>query len=58
MPLQFLWDERKARSNLSKHRVDFREAATVFGDRLSLTIEDPAYSTQAERRYVTIGMSS
>jgi len=38
MPLTFEWDERKARSNLGKHGVTFEEAATVFGDRLSLTI--------------------
>ena len=42
MPLNFQWDENKARTNLAKHGVSFEEAATVFGDALSLTIPDPA----------------
>jgi len=54
MPLTFEWDERKARSNLGKHGVTFEEAATVFGDRLSLTIPDPEHSL-TEERYITIG---
>ena len=32
MPLNFEWDENKARTNLAKHGVSFAEAATVFGD--------------------------
>jgi uncharacterized DUF497 family protein len=45
---------RKARSNLAKHGVSFEEAATVFGDPLSLTIPDPQHSL-AEKRYITMG---
>jgi uncharacterized DUF497 family protein len=56
MPLDFEWDERKARSNLAKHGVSFEEAATIFGDPLSLTIPDPAHS-QAENRFIIIGQS-
>jgi len=56
MPLGFEWDESKARSNLARHDVSFEEAATVFGDPLSLTIPDPAHS-QAEDRFVIIGHS-
>lgn len=41
MPLNFEWDENKAKSNLAKHGVSFAEAATVFGDPWSLTIPDP-----------------
>jgi hypothetical protein len=33
----FGWDAGKAEANLKKHRVDFREAATVFDDPLSMT---------------------
>ncbi len=54
MPLTFEWDERKARSNLGKHGVSFEEAATIFGDRLSLTIPDPGHSL-TEERYITMG---
>ena len=56
MPLNFQWDENKARTNLAKHGVGFAEAATVFGDPLSLTIPDPAHS-QNEDRFVILGTS-
>jgi uncharacterized DUF497 family protein len=56
MPLNFEWDEKKAKSNLAKHAVGFAEATTVFGDPLSLTIPDPAHS-QAEDRFIIIGSS-
>lgn len=56
MALTFEWDPEKARSNLAKHAVDFPEAATVFGDFLSVTVSDPDLST-SEQRYLTLGMS-
>jgi uncharacterized protein len=56
MGLVFEWDRRKAERNLKQHGVSFEEAATVFGDRLSLTIEDPLHS-DLEERFVTIGGS-
>jgi hypothetical protein len=56
MPLGFEWDDAKAKSNLAKHGVSFEEAATVFGDPLSLTIPDPAHS-QAEGRFIILGQS-
>lgn len=42
MGLLFEWDERKAEQNLGKHGVSFEEASTVFGDTLSVTIDDPS----------------
>ena len=56
MGLYFEWDEEKGRRNLRKHGVSFEEAATVFGDSLSLTIEDPGHSME-EERFITIGLS-
>jgi len=56
MPLNFEWDEDKARTNLDKHGVNFEEASTVFGDPLSITIPDPAHS-QAEDRWIILGHS-
>ncbi len=56
MPLQFEWDETKARTNLAKHGVSFEEASTVFGDPLSLTIPDPLHS-QTEERFLVLGHS-
>jgi len=57
MSIKFEWDKRKARQNLRKHRVDFAEASTVFGDTLSITIPDPDHS-EDEERCVTIGLSN
>ena len=54
--LTFEWDANKARANLAKHQVSFREATTVFGDPVSLTIPDPAHS-QAESRFIILGQS-
>lgn len=54
--LTFEWDAHKAKSNLAKHGVPFEEAATVFGDPLSLTIPDPAHS-QTEARFIILGRS-
>ena len=53
----FEWDSGKARSNRRKHRVSFQEAATVFGDPLSITYPDPDHSA-AEERFLTVGTST
>ena len=52
----FDWDERKAARNLTKHAVSFQEAATVFGDLLSLTYPDRTHS-ERERRWIILGLS-
>jgi uncharacterized DUF497 family protein len=54
--MEFIWDRRKAASNGKKHGVAFVEAATVFGDPLSMTFPDPDHSID-EERFITIGMS-
>jgi hypothetical protein len=54
--MEFEWDADKAAQNLGKHRVSFHEAATVFGDQLSMTFPDPDHSF-SESRYITIGLS-
>ena len=54
--MEFEWDPSKASENIRKHQVSFTEAATIFGDALSLTVSDPDHSEQ-EHRYITIGHS-
>ena len=54
--MQFEWDPAKDRRNRVRHRISFSEAATVFGDLLAWTIEDPDHSTD-ESRYLTTGYS-
>jgi uncharacterized DUF497 family protein len=50
------WDERKNHLNLTKHRISFEEAATVFADPLEVTINDPDHAS-SEQRFVSIGES-
>jgi uncharacterized DUF497 family protein len=56
LTMQFAWDEKKAATNLAKHGVSFEEAATVFGNPLSDTFDDPDHSAE-EHRFVIIGTS-
>ncbi len=53
---RFEWHAAKAAENLRKHRVDFREACTIFEDLLTVTIPDVTHSEE-EERLVTIGRS-
>ena len=55
--MEFEWDEEKNSTNLQKHGVSFEEAASIFGDVLSDTFDDPDHSSQ-EQRFVTIGRST
>ena len=56
MGLTFEWDDQKAQENVGRHGVSFEESSTIFGDLLSLTIEDPLHSIE-EERLITIGLS-
>jgi hypothetical protein len=54
--MRFEWDPKKAAANIKKHRVTFQEAATVFGDPLAITFQDPDHS-EGEDRQMTFGLS-
>jgi hypothetical protein len=56
MALIFEWAATKAHQNLKKHKVPFEEAASCFGDALSLCIDDADHSS-GEGRYLLIGVS-
>ncbi len=56
MALLFEWDSAKAAENLSKHRVEFREASTAFQDDRSGAFPDETHSI-SERRYLILGRS-
>jgi len=51
--LEFEWDENKEEIN---DKNSFHEAATVFGDPLAITFDDPDHSI-AEHRLLTFGVS-
>ena len=54
--MEFEWDPDKSASNQEKHEVSFDEAATAFGDPLSLTISDPDHSDD-EERFILVGQT-
>ena len=54
--MQFEWNKNKAVKNLSKHRVSFAEAKTVFDDPLYVDFYDPEHS-ESEERYLIVGES-
>jgi hypothetical protein len=56
MAIRFEWDPVKAEANQRKHGIGFEEAATIFGDPMSLTIADQQHS-EAEPRFITVGSS-
>jgi uncharacterized DUF497 family protein len=57
MPLRFEWDAQKARRNVARHSVSFEDAATAFGDPLSVTIYDPDHSDD-EDRFILLGSTA
>lgn len=56
MKYQFEWDIIKAKSNLQKHGVSFKEATEVFLDPLHLSILDSEHG-KTEERWITLGES-
>jgi len=55
--VKFEWDPEKNKSNNKKHRIDFREAETVFEDDRAIEIYDDEHS-QDEERFIIIGVST
>ncbi|MDA8434275.1 MAG: BrnT family toxin [Nitrospiraceae bacterium] len=54
--MKFEWDPEKSEANLKKHGISFHDAATIFGDPLALTFNDPDHSI-GEHRLLTFGYS-
>lgn len=54
--MKFEWDPAKAARNLDKHGVSLEEAASAFGDPLSLTIIDPDHASD-EDRFILVGQA-
>ena len=54
--MEFEWDPEKAERNEGKHGVSFKDAATVFGDPLSLDFDDPDHLAE-ELRSLIVGQS-
>lgn len=56
MSVGFEWDANKATLNVSKHRVSFDEATTVFDDPLAAIFDDLDHAAK-ERREIIVGHS-
>ena len=54
--IQFNWDKNKARINLTKHKISFEEAQSVFDDDNARLIFDPDHS-EDEDRFILLGLS-
>ncbi|MDR3363842.1 MAG: BrnT family toxin [Clostridiales Family XIII bacterium] len=52
---RFEWDDKKNITNIKKHGISFKTAATVFCDSQSLLAIDPKHSDD-EDRFVMLGM--
>ncbi len=50
--MDYEWDPPKAKTNLTKHGVDFADAAIALEDEFAITIADPDMD---EGRLISIG---
>jgi len=55
MNYNFEWDPAKAISNLSKHKISFESATSIFKDKNSISVFDDSHSKN-EDRWATIGL--
>ena len=52
--MEFEWDERKRKSNLKKHKIDFADAEIVFAGMVITIPDDP--EDYGEDRWFTLGL--
>ena len=50
--IRFEWDPRKAAGNVKKHKIHFKEAETVFRDRLAIIFDDEEHSDDELREII------
>jgi hypothetical protein len=54
---EFDWDPAKDRSNVRKHGISFRQAASIFRDPNQFSLFDESHS-ENEDRWITLGIDS
>ena len=57
MNYNFEWDSNKAKSNISKHKISFEDATSVFKDENAISLYDEKHSSK-EDRWITIGLDT
>ncbi len=55
--IKFIWDTKKADSNLKKHKISFSEAKSVFYDEFAIQFFDDENS-ESEDRFIMLGLSN
>jgi len=55
--IHFEWDDAKNKANISKHKISFEEAQSVFHDPYARIIADSEHSNE-EERFILLGLSS
>lgn len=53
MELEFEWDEKKAKANLTKHRISFLTAAEIFANEILERLDDR--EDYGEIRFIALG---
>jgi uncharacterized DUF497 family protein len=53
MNYNFEWDTNRVRTNLSKHKISFESATSVFRDKNAISISDEEHS-EYEEHWLTI----
>ncbi len=57
MLINFEWDPAKEIKNITKHKISFELAASIFNDPNALSIYDEKHSNTEEDRWITLGIS-
>jgi uncharacterized DUF497 family protein len=53
----FEWNDKKSKSNITKHGVSFEEASSIFRDESAIEFYDDAHSDW-EERFLLLGLSN
>ena len=51
--MQFVWDEKKRRENISKHGIDFRDAPEIFDGPMLVALDN--LEDYGEDRFIGLG---
>ena len=54
--MEFEWDEKKNRENITKHNISFFEAQNAFFDKNRIITVDINHSTKTGKRYFCFGL--
>jgi uncharacterized DUF497 family protein len=56
--MNYSWDEEKAEKVKREHAIEFAKVINIFEDAFAIEFIDEKHSTDAEKRYAIIGLTS